>query len=532
MLPVISAFFVLILAYKVWLPSKFEILDADRTKIFLYVASLMATLVWLICRFPLLISSSYTPDEAWFVYEVVVRNNDQGGDSLFWWFNRYFAQANLFGYGGLWWGVYSFVLDLSSMIFPPAMKLSSELPGPQNFRTDFLSVVESGNAYMQFAMWVMRSLALSVAAIFMLRLCRRILKEPLAALGAVLLLTMPMMYWSGKLASPEYFGAFLLLISVFEYFESRNPNWFLLSGIACGAKLTCAPVAAILLIYGLLVEWRKGGVKCCFLLGGRFLIGLLLVNLYFIFHPVEFVANLLKFSSLFSAAPWRLSFMYGPLPFWEGGTYGNLSYWYGSIYVFFAVVVVSVCASPKLGLWLLLAAVAMFLFMLTQPLHNWYWFPVILASVIPLSFATVKGKLYRATLAVGVGVLICINLKYSVGNINSEIGFKVAHISEYQSFDVIQPCVDSIVMRLKPNKVYDMAMIGKIIKLPLESHHVSYPESFSSLPNIQDLSASSDSVAFIGPRAAAVGPITNFIERVLDSGAEHGMCGKTLWVKF
>ena len=224
--------------------------------------------------------------------------------------------------------------------------------------------------------------------------------------------------------------------------------------------------------------------------------------------------------------------MYGPLPFWEGGTYGNLSYWYGSIFVFFAVIVMSVCANPKLGLWFLLAALAMFLFMLTQPLHNWYWFPVILASVIPLSFSTVKGKVYRAILAIGVGILICINLKYSVGIINSEVGFRASHISEYQSFDAIQPCFDSVLTRVKPNKVYDMAMIGKIVKVPIESHHISYPESFSSLPNIQDFSASSDSVALIGPRATSVGPIINFIERVLDSGAEHGMCGKTFWVRF
>lgn len=532
MLPAYCFSLALALAYKIWLPAKLEVTGASRPNFFLYTCALAVIAMWSVRLFPLLTSTSYTPDEAWFVYDLVVRNDEQGSDGYFWWFGRYFAQANLFGYGGIWWGLYSLIVDFTSMLLPPTAKLATDFPVVGNFTTNFLNVANNGNEYLQLAMKIMRVLSFSVANVFFLRVSRRILKEPMAALGVVLMLTMPMMYWSGKLASPEYFGAFLLLISAFEYFENKNQNWFFLSGIACSVKLTCAPVAVALFLCALPTEWRRGGVKSCFTLGLKFAAGLLLANFYLLTNPREFVDYLLMYSSLFPAAPWKLSFMYGPLPFWDGGTYGNLSYWFGSLLAFSLTAIVSLFANPRLGLWLIVSTAAMFLFMLTQPLHNWYWFPVILGSVIPVAFTVSKRKSYRVMLATLFLAIASVNLFYSLDNITSEINFRKSHIAEYKSFDEDEQCVELAITSARPNVVYDLAMIGRVISLLGKERYENYPTSFSVLPSIEDLRENTGRMAIIGPRAATVTPIATFIEKAVTAGAEHGQCGKTLWLKF
>ncbi|VVO19797.1 hypothetical protein PS712_04138 [Pseudomonas fluorescens] len=529
-----ASFFILALlvAYKVWAPVKSEVVGSGRLKVYLYIACVVAIAIWCVRLFPLLTSTSYTPDEAWFVHDIVVRNENQEPNSYFWWFERYFAQANLFGYGSIWWGLYSIIIDVSTLVFHPAQKLSSESQVIGDFISNFLNEVNSGNKYLELSTWIMRSLSLSVATIFLLRVSRRIFKESFAVLGVLLLLTMPMMYWSGKLASPEYFGAFLLLISVFGYFDGRNQNWFLLAGIACGVKLTCAPVAAIFFLSALPYEWRSGGMKKCIIGGMRFAVGLLLANFYLVTHPVEFFSNLLMYSSLFPAAPWQMSFMSGPLPFWDGGTYGNLSYWFGSLITFLVVLFVSFFANARLAIWFALAAAAMFVFMLTQPLHNWYWFPVILGSIVPVAFSTCRGVTYRAVFAASFAAVIGVNFYFSLPNIKSELSFRQSHIAEYKSFDRDVSCVQSEISAAKPKVVYDMAMIGRSVNVLDETLRKNYPASFSALPGMQELQGKSGQLAIIGPRAAAITPISNFIDKAVAAGAEHGLCGKTLWVKF
>lgn len=529
-----ASFFVLVLiaTYKIWVPSKHEVFGAGTFKVYLYVGCVVAIAIWCIRLFPLLTSTSYTPDEAWFVHDIVVRNEGQDTSGYFWWFGRYFAQANLFGYGSIWWGLYSMIVDFSSLIFHPMQKLSSESKLIGNFISDFLNEVNSGNKYLELSTWIMRALSLSVATIFLLKVSKRIFQESFSFFGVLLLLTMPMMYWSGKLASPEYFGAFMLLISVFGYFEGRNQNWFLLSGIACGVKLTCAPVAAIFFLSALPFEWRSGGMKRCFVLGVKFAAGLLLANFYLVTHPVEFFKNLLMYSSLFPAAPWRMSFMSGPLPFWDGGTYGNLSYWFGSLVTFLAILIISFFANARVAAWFALSAIAMFVFMLTQPLHNWYWFPVILGSVIPVAFTTRRDAVYRGVLAASFVALACVNFAYSFSNIKSELTFRESHISEYKSFDHDVLCLESEIADMSPKVVYDMAMIGKSVKVFNKELRKNYPASFSALPGMQDFQGDSGQLAIIGPRAAAITPISDFVNRAVAAGADHGFCGKTLWVKF
>ncbi len=484
---------------------------------------------WAIIYFPLVVSSSYMPDEAWFLFTVATEGHGSGSLS---WFDRYFAHPNAFGYGSLWWGLYSAIVDVSAYFIPPAHSIAGQGYGQIDYRLGLNDVIADGNAYLRTSIWAMRSLAFSVVAVFILTLSKRSLTEPFAAIGVALLLSTPMMYWSGKIASPELFGVFLLLISVVKYIENKNTWWFVLAGIACGSKLTCAPVAAVMALCAMSYEWKRGGIKTCLAVAIKLGAGCLLANLYLVVHPIEFVATLLKFSSLFPAAPWERSFLEGPLPFWEGGTYGNLSYWYGSIVCFVLVVAISIAANAKLGTALLLSALLMFIFMLTQPLHNWYWFTVLAGSAIPISFMNRNNIYSKASIGVAMTMVVALNAYVSTGNVEAEIYNRNVQVAEHSTYPATRACMESSEHSEKTSIVYDMATIGMVLPVSKEAKNMNYPASFSILPGIADVGSRTDRLAVIGERAREIQPIREFLKRAEDGGAKQQWCGKALLIRF
>jgi hypothetical protein len=525
---VLLVLMVLAITYKVWIPTRNET-QLSGVKIIAYVACLIMISTWAIVYFPLIISSSYMPDEAWFLFTVATE--DQGVGPLSW-FDRYLAHPNAFGYGSLWWGLYSAIVDISSYFIHPSHSITSQGYGQIDYRLGLNDVIADGNAYLKTSILAMRSLAFSAVAVFMLALSRRSLIEPFTAIGVALLLSTPMMYWSGKVASPELFGVFLLLISVVKYIESKNAWWFILAGIACGSKLTCTPVAAIMVLCAMSYEWKRGGIKACLDIAVKLGAGCLLANLYLVTHPIEFVTALLKFSSLFPAAPWEMSFLEGPLPFWEGGTYGNLSYWYGSITCFAVAVIISIGANTRLGVALLLSALLMFVFMLAQPLHNWYWFTVLAASAIPVSFMNRKGIYSKCAVGVSLAALVVLNTYLSIDDIGSEIYNRNVQMAEHANYSSTIDCVESSERSEKTSVVYDMATIGMVLPLSNVAKNMNYPSSFSTLPGITDAGSRTDRLAVVGERSREIQPIREFLKRAEDGGAKKQWCGKALLIRF
>ncbi|MGK4480256.1 hypothetical protein ACSMDC_18040 [Yersinia enterocolitica] len=80
---------------------------------------------------------------------------------------------------------------------------------------------------------------------------RQVFKKPENILGTAILLSTPMIYWSGKIASTEFVSMYILLISAMAYLKSREIKWIAISSIGVGIKLTCAPVFAAFILYSL-----------------------------------------------------------------------------------------------------------------------------------------------------------------------------------------------------------------------------------------------------------------------------------------
>jgi len=227
-----------------------------------------------------------------------------------------------------------------------------------------------------------------------------------------------------------------------------------------------------------------------------------------------------------------MSFLAEPLPFWEVGAYGNLSYWYGSIVCFAAVVIISIGANTRLGVALLISALLMFVFMLTQPLHNWYWFTVLAASAIPVSFMNQKSIYSKCAVGVLLAAVVVLNACLSIDNIGFEIYNRNVQMAEHISYSSVIGCVENSERSEEVNVVYDMATIGMVLPLSNGVKRISYPSSFSTLPGITDAGSRTDRLAVLGERSREILSIREFLKRAEDGGAKKQWCGKALLVRF
>ena len=515
--------FVLIAAYKIWLPTTQELAaPAPSRRAYLFCILLIGA--WMGIYFPALFSGAYMPDEGWFLYVAAV---ERPAPEWLGPVRDYIFHQNSFGYGSTWWGIYSLIVDVMRHVMPPAN------PG-QVFSMDSIALglhdaVAAGNGYLLASMLIMRALAVSVVAVFALLLSRRALIQPMAALGVLLLFSTPMMYWSGKMASPEMVGVFLLLIAVLKYIDGRDRRWFLLAGFACGTKLTCAPVAVVFALFAILPGDRRQLVRRFLEITAYSVAGALLSNLYLLYNPAYFVHTLKLFSGMFNPAPWELSFKYGPLPFWEGGTYGNLGYWFGSLAVFGAALLVAVLTNAWLGIGVICAAVVMFLFMLTQPLHNWYWFPVIGATTIPICYAKEHRRIVIPAL---VGILVAANLYFSAPGIKAEIGYRETKVAQLDSYKETKKCFDQATRQGGITEIFDVGVIGHILPSVVDAKTTLYRTAFDALPAQQDIGARTDRLAVIGAMAQATPHIAEFMDKAQASSASVQTCGRTVLVRF
>lgn len=530
MSPFLIVVLVLLSTYKIWLPTAPEI-DAPWPNRSAYLFCILLLAAWMGIYFPGVFSVSYMPDEAWFLFTAVTEHSSPGVIGSV---RDYLFHPNNFGYGGTWWGVYTLIVDLVQHWMPPANAAAAQSFHMDDFALALYDTVAAGNGYLLVSLMVMRALAMSVVTIFALLLSRRALHQPYSALGVLLLFSMPMMYWSGKIASPELFGVFLLLIAIVKYVDGRDRRWFLLAGLACGTKLTCTPVAVVFAVFAILGDDRSQTWRRFFEIAAYSLIGTVLSSLYLVANPAGYVQILKQFSGMFPAAPWELSFKYGPLPFWEGGTYGNLAYWFGSLAVFGAAALVSLLANVWLGAAFICATAAMFAFMLTQPLHNWYWFPVVGAAAIPICYAKNQGRtgLARMIVPALMTAVVVANFYFSISEIRTELGYRKTKVAQLAAYDSIKKCLAETMSQSEIREFFDMAALGHVVVPPGDPKVINYRTSFGMLPEQKDLGTRSDRLAIIGPLAQGIPNIADFLKKAEAGAAVIEHCGATKLVRF
>ena len=118
----------------------------------------------------------------------------------------------------------------------------------------------------------------------------------------------------------------------------------------------------------------------------------------------------------------------------------------------FVALAVAFHTQRRLAAFLLMGSVLQYLFMLTQPPHGWYWFPVILPLIIPFSQLRAKPAAWVAVI-----LLICL---FPLEETRQEIGYKSLHLKELNAVRMERDCIGKQLRAYQPRTVYDMAAAG------------------------------------------------------------------------
>lgn len=512
----------LLATFKIWAPSGIDD-NLPKTNKFLYLAGLVVLIGWGCIYLPPAFSKGYMPDEGWFL-KIAVSSFIENGLSIE---NTIFHKNNL-GYGGIWWGGYVFVVWISSLIWPISDLISINNASDTDYRMRLFDIIDKSEAILN-SITIMKALSVSLFIIFALRLLSRSLIKPENILGFLILLSTPMIYWSGKIASPELVGVYTLLISIVCYIDNKKNYWLVAAGFSVGMKLTIAPVCAAFFLYVLYEKRREISLRTVIFIGSLFFTGLLMANLYAIINPTKIADPIITLSTAFNSSPLSGYIYTKPGMFWEGGTYGNLYYWFGSGVSFFALMAISLKANIKLGLTALCSFVLMLIFISTQPFHNWYWFPVIGILTIPFTHITNLDKKTRITIIILTSMFLIINLIESHRWIKKEVFYLNIKESSASETSEINACLKEVSSGLAVNKLYDMASIGYSMPVRNIGDTANYHNSFVKITS-HDFKMNKGEFYSFGKRAKGNPTFEIIINDAKNKNYLNGECGHVTWI--
>jgi len=483
--------------------------------------------VWFLLACALASTSSYVPDEAWFLQEALVSGKQAlAGD----WIEQLVFHKNAFGYGGVWWSVYTgMVLAWHGLV---------DVYGALGADTMLAEMAGVGRVYlweiapqvMVTPMIMMRLLVLASLAAFGLVLLRHARSGGAALLSTLVLVTLPIAWWSGKLASPELMGSALFALAVAMWFVcGRAVPALVLASAAVGIKLTIAPVYIVLLAFIAWELWRRPGTQPKRLLAYALLCFAVIVccNTWLLHAPRAGIEQLVTLSTTYhplgNAAEQSAMILYGDPIGWEGITFGSLAYWAGGFPLIVVALLTAFGVQRRLGAFLVAGGLLQYAFMMSQPPHAWYWFPVILSLLIPFSQLHSKG----AALA-GVILLVCL-VPFDAPT--REMWFKVAHLRELNDVAFKRSCLVEQLHAAQPSEVYDMAALGTMVSRVQDApwKASNYHDSYVALV-INRLPPSGDKrVLLLGERSLENYPSLRTLSEA--PGSLIGQCGSIRIIK-
>lgn len=325
----------------------------------------LVLLVWFILACTLASTPAHMPDEVSFLVEALASGQRALIDQA--WFVQLIFHQNTYGYGGVWWSIYTGITLILSGFF-------DFLQSP-----DTLKIVKASGVFSEFLeystptlatpMVMMRFLALLSLTAFGALLVRHARTAAAAMLCAVVLITLPIAWWSGKLASPELFSATSFAAGVLYWFVLRKViPALLLTSLAVAIKLTIAPAFLILLVFVIwdLLRDQNRSLPRLALYGLLPLMVFLLGNLWLLHSPQAGIEQLISLSRTFHASSdWqaqadRLLFLNTAT--WDLTNYGSLTYWSGGLVLIPASLIVALFINRRLGLFLFAGGGAIFVF--------------------------------------------------------------------------------------------------------------------------------------------------------------------------
>ena|GEM_PF-4849694 len=382
----------------------------NNRKICLYLA-VASVCLWNVYAIWRVFTLAHVPDEIWF-YIVALENYKSES------FNPFFAE-NKFAYGGVWFAIYHLMICFSELFSPVSYSSISFL--------DTSSLLGENFEYTSIApLLLMRALSLfSINVVLFLYIRRLRQGEIWAFFSLIFFLSFPMLYWGGKLASPDVLSCVILFLGIWS-FRRHKRRAYIFFGAALAVKLSALPLFALLVIFHLITAIYFFVSSASFLdspniakshiyyqrqkLFLDLYVGLTLCllvffvcNLYAIAHTEEYLKNIvfftsafadedvfLSWSNFFGGAKARLGNENGQL--WDLVNPGGFFYWSSSALVVVLAFFISFYFSKsKINpIFIACAFFATFVFVVRQPAFGWNWFPFIIIFPLLLSFVKIN----------------------------------------------------------------------------------------------------------------------------------------------
>ncbi|MGP4688223.1 hypothetical protein ACSV5K_17845 [Agrobacterium pusense] len=487
----------------------------------------------------LVVTRTYVPDEAWFLFEAyasAVRADTWG------WSKELLMHRNSFGYGQLWWEVYALFAGAARSICADTNGFMAGVIKSEAWSRPELDV-------MKATVWSIEKAKLydhtSTCFTLPLHAMRLVSFVPYVVLGALLLrndntsslfsltifILSPVLLWSGKLAAPDLLVSGLFALAVYlTFFRFKFFLSILSIVVAISVKPTIVTISLTLIPFTLLYEYRRNNLQNMRFVIPVFLIIFLALNSYYIAEPWDALQTIKILAETIRAHPETqlqiATILFGNFSSWELTSYGSFFYFIGGPLVLIGMVAYawkSYGSNPALKQYssFLGAAFAIqFAANVFQVPHGWYWFPLISAIFLApalVESSNLKPRIRRICFAIVLAPLAT--------NAMAEARLRSSHEFELQNASDTYSCISHLASEKGINRIYDLAVIGREYQ-SANVDVVSYFESFSLLAKNEFNLQPGDAIV-VGMRALESWPPTQNISQFFsnDSSFESVRCG-------
>ena len=358
------------------------------------------------------------------------------------------AAPNLAGYGGAWWSIESLSYRFYEIV---------GATDPEKFTI--------------FTLRVVSILAVAMLLVMLFRICAD--KYIVLRLLPILAMSLPLVWWGGKLASPELISGSLAGIGVILLMRNRYLISGLILGAATGIKISAFPLfcACLLLV---IIKNKSKGFSFKFsiikkILSG-FVFGFILCNLYLLVDPRAFYHLSRRINPFIASSVPNLSIqdLLSAVFFqngmhWDAVSKNGLLYWFGGIFTILFVIFLYLHLRAFSSLLVVIATflVTIFSLIATSALDcPWLYFPTIIFAISLL--ATLPDNFYnKRSRHINISVLIVMSMAIGISsNLATYEQRQVSnYINDYKSIERDTSCVRNAISPYAGKvRIYSMVM--------------------------------------------------------------------------
>ena len=381
---------------------------------------------------------------------------------------------NFEGFGSMFWSTIGASIKVTSFF-------SNESEWPNNY--NYLQIYDDEFMLDIYSIQLVRAIALLTILLWFRMFVRETIdNQGISKYLPLLVLTFPIMWWGGKVSSPELICAGLAGMSGIHVSKGNYARAILFVSLAAGFKISAIPIFICVLLVSLLSLKQdsklnnENTLKKISILLLLSIFPYLALNMYVFTEPKDFFSNLLNrlggqslaidFSYLDLQIMQILS--YPPTWTWDYVTVSGLFYWWGSALMYFALMSLLLMNRQFIYLFLFTAVPLLTAFSLLvsgAQLYSWYYFPSILFSISLLSRIELgKSNFRRDCILTRQGyrilvLIIFVALGQSLNGTLRERTQVLAHERDLNNLPASMQCIVSATTGAE--NLFDLGVIGK-----------------------------------------------------------------------